>query len=120
MLRREGAGDIVLMDLSRHHVSYAVAEAFRLSSMVLCSVTYDGDLFPVMRDFIHHIDRKNLRSRRVGLIENGTWAPVAARLMKEMLSKMKDMEIVGPAVTLRSRLHRDNLPALQALAEAMK
>ncbi len=120
MLRAEGAGEVVLMDLCRHHVSYAVAQAFRLSSMVLCSVTYDGDILPAMHDFIHHIARKNLRSRRVGLVQNGTWAPVAARVMKEMLSTMKEMEIVEPPVTIRSRLHHDDLPALQSLAAALK
>lgn len=119
MLEAEGVGEVVMFDLSRHDVSYAVAEAFRLSGMVLCSVTYDSDLFPAMREFLHHIESKRLCRRRVGLIENGTWAPVAAKLMTETLSRMKEMDIVAPAVTLRSRLHAADIPALQSLAAAM-
>lgn len=119
MLRRRGAGEVVLLDLCRHHASYAVAEAFRLSSLALCSVTYDGELFPPMYDFIHHLAAKRLRNRRVGLIENGSWAPVAARLMTEMLSKMTGIEILSPTVTLRSRMHSADLPALTALADAL-
>lgn len=115
-LESEGAGEIVLLDLSRHDVSYAVAEAFRLSKMALCSVTYDGALFPAMHDFLYHLERKNFCNRTAGLVENGSWAPQAARLMTDMLGKMKGMEIVGPTVTIRSRLHHSDLPALRELA----
>lgn len=119
MLERSSAGEVVLLDLSRHDVSYAVAEAFRLSSMVLCSVTYDGSLFPAMHDFIYHLQCKNLSHRKVGLVENGSWAPVAARIMTDMLGKMKDMEIVGPTVTVRSRLHQSDMTVMQTLADAL-
>ncbi len=116
MLRSEGCRDVVLMDLCRHDVSYAVAEAFRLRRLVLCSVTYDGDLFPALHAFLHHFEAKKLSGRRVGLIENGSWAPVAGRLMADALGRMKDMTLVAPAVTLRSTLHDSDEPALQALA----
>lgn len=119
MLREEGAGDVVLMDLCRHDVSYAVAEAFRLSGLALCSVTYDASLFPAMHDFLHHLQMKNMRGRTVGLVENGSWAPVAGKLMADMLSKMKDMTVVEPRVTIRSRLHDGDLPALRELAKAL-
>lgn len=119
MLETEGAGEVVLFDLCRHDVSYAVAEAFRLSKMVLCSVTYDGDIFPAMHDFLHHLERKNLRGRKVGLVENGSWAPMAAGIMAGMLGKMKDMTVVEPVVTIRSRLHHDDTAAMRALAKAM-
>lgn len=118
-LREAGAGEVVLFDLGRHHVSYAVAEAFRLSRMVLCSVTYDGGLFPAMLDFLHHLESKRLTGRTVALIENGSWAPAAGRLMADSLARMKDMTVVAPALTIRSRLHRGDLPALRALAAAL-
>lgn len=119
MLENEGAGDVVLFDLCRHDVSYAVSEAFHLSHIVLCSVTYDGDIFPAMHDFLYHLQRKNLGGRTFGFIENGSWAPVAARIMTEMVSKLKATRIVAPTVTLRSRLHHDDIPTLQALAREL-
>lgn len=111
-----GAGEVTLMDLCRHHVSYAVAEAFRLSRLALCSVTYDGDLFPAMHEFLAHLESKRLAGRPVALIENGSWAPVAGRLMSEALAGMKDMRPVAPVLTIHSRLHRADLPALRSLA----
>ncbi|MCM1036128.1 MAG: FprA family A-type flavoprotein [Bacteroides sp.] len=119
MLEAEGAGDVTLIDLCRHHVSYAVAEAFRLSRMALCSVTYDGGLLPAMSDFLHHIESKRLCGRTVGLIENGSWAPVAARLMSDTLTRMKDITIASPTVTLHARLHTADHPTLAALARAL-
>ncbi|MDO4320142.1 MAG: FprA family A-type flavoprotein [Bacteroidales bacterium] len=115
-LEAENAGEIVLLDLCRHDVSYAVAEAFRLSGVILCSVTYDGGLFPAMHDFLNHLESKKLCNRTVGLVENGSWAPVAARLMADILGRMKDMTVISPAVTINSRLHSADLPALRALA----
>lgn len=109
------AGEIVLMDLNRHDVSYAVAEAFRLSGMVLCSVTYDGSLFPAMHAFLHHIECKRLTDRTVALVENGSWAPVAARLMTDELAKMKGIKIIEPPLTIHSRLHRNDMPLLHEL-----
>lgn len=119
MLDSEDAGEIVLLDLCRHDVSYAVAEAFRLSHMALCSVTYDGSLFPAMHDFLYHLECKKLCGRTVGLIENGSWAPVAARLMADSLGHMKDMTVVGPTVTIRSRLHQCDIDRLRELASAL-
>ncbi len=118
-LDERGAGEVVLLDLCRHDVSYAVAEAFRLSHMVLCSVTYDGGLFPAMHSFLHHIESKHLCGRRVGLVENGSWAPQAARLMADALSRMKDMTVVAPVLSIHSRLHCADLPVLGALADEL-
>ena len=115
----QGVEDVVLLDLCRHDVSYAVAEAFRVSHMVLCSVTYDGMIFPAMHNFIHHLDAKKLSGRRVALVENGSWAPTAARIMGEQLAKMKDMTVVNPILTLRSRLHTDDAPTVTALASSL-
>lgn len=119
LLQTAGAGEVVVFDLCRHDVSYAVAQAFRLSAMVLCSVTYDAALFPAMYNFLHHLKMKNFRGRCVGLVENGSWAPVAARQMSAMLAEMPDMEIVGPTVTIHSRLHPADDEALDQLAQAV-
>ena len=119
MLDNEGAGEIVQLDLCRHDVSYAVAEAFRLSHMALCSITYDGALFPSMHDFLYHLECKKLCGRTVGLIENGSWAPVAARIMSDKLSHMKDMTVVEPTVTIHGRLHHSNITQLRELASAL-
>lgn len=120
MLEECGEEEVVLMDLSRHDVSYAVAEAFRLSKLALCSVTYDAALFPAMGEFLHHIQAKNLRSRKVGLVENGAWAPIAGKLMRDQLSAMKDMEIVEPMVTLKGSMSAENMRQLRDLAKSLK
>ena len=119
MLDAQGAGDVILMDLGRHDVSEALAEAFRLNRLALCSVTYDAGLFPAMHDFLHHLAAKNFRNRKVGIVENGSWAPISGKLMRDALSGMKDMEIIDPTVTLRSRLHSADIPALRQLAVSL-
>lgn len=118
-LEDAGAGEVVLMDLARHDVSYAVAMAFRLSAMALCSVTYDASLFPAMHNFLHHLQLKNFCNRTVGLVENGSWAPVAAKLMRDELGRMKGMTIVDPVVTLHSRLHPGDDESLRQLAHSI-
>ncbi len=119
MLENKGEREVVLLDLCRHDVSLAVAEAFRLDKLVLCSVTYEGGLFPAMDKFLHHLSAKNFKGRMVGLIENGSWAPVAARQMAEVVSKMKDMKLAEPVVTLRGNLHASDTDTLLSLAEAL-
>lgn len=118
-LREQGAGDVVLFDLCRRDVSYAVAEAFRLSAMVLCSVTYDARLFPAMESFISHMASKNLRNRTVALVENGSWAPIAAKLMRDELAKMNNIAVVEPALTIHSRLHISDISALNSLVNSL-
>ncbi|MDE6559668.1 MAG: FprA family A-type flavoprotein, partial [Muribaculaceae bacterium] len=118
MLRAKGASEVVLLDLCRHDVSYAVAEAWRFSRMVLCSVTYDADVFPAMHNFLHHLQQKKLTDRTVALIENGSWAPVAANTMRKTLDTMKNIHIIDPVISIRSRLHNADLPLLDQLADA--
>lgn len=118
-LREAGAGDVVLFDLCRRDVSYAVAEAFRLSAMVLCSVTYDACLYPAMENFISHIASKNLRNRTVALVENGSWAPIAAKLMRDEFAKMNNIAIVEPTLTIHSRLHTSDISALNSLVNSL-
>lgn len=118
-LSLKGIDDVVLFDLCRHDASYAIAEAFRVGRLVLCSVTYDGMLFPAMYNFLHHLDAKKLQGRRVALVENGTWAPTAGRLMNEQLSKMKDMTVVSPVLTLHSRLHAEDTATISDLVDSL-
>lgn len=118
ILRQTGAGQVTVIDLARTDGSYALAEAFRLSGMVLACSTYDGGLFPPMEGFLRRLVAKGMRNRRVGLIENGSWAPVAGRLMTDALSRLKGMEIVSPTVTLRTRLETDNVPQMVEMAKA--
>ena len=117
-LRDKGV-EVKLMDLCRTDMSAAVAEAFRMKRMVLAASSYDGGLFTPMYDFLHRIQIKGYKGRRVALIENGSWAPSAGRVMKQMLAEMKDIELVEPMVTLRSTLQPTDMPTMEALAAAM-
>ncbi len=113
---RERGVRVSLIDLCRTHLSYAVAEAFRVRNIVLCSVTLDGDLYPPMYNFIHHLILKKLMGRRFALIENGTWAPVAAAKMTEMLAKLPDATIIQPTLTIRGRITDTDIPTLETIA----
>lgn len=119
MLRGADAGEVTVMDLCACDQSEAVAQAFRLSGMVVASPTYDAGIYPAMHDFLYHLSIKGLRNRRAGIVENGSWAPVAGKLMRDMLAKMPGMEIVEPMVTVRSRLSEADMDPLRALAAAM-
>ena len=118
-LEKRDAGEVVLMDLCRNDVSYAVAEAFRLSRLALCSVTYDCYMFPAMHTFLHHLEMKNFRNRPFAIIENGSWAPVAGKHMCEALGRMKGMTQVAPVVTIHSRMHNADLCCIGCLADAL-
>ncbi|MBP5259907.1 MAG: FprA family A-type flavoprotein [Paludibacteraceae bacterium] len=119
LLQQRNAGKVAVTDLSRDDQAEAIEDAFRMDSMVIAAPTYDGHLFPAMYDFLHHLELKGYQRRRVGIIENGTWAPQSGRIMREMVSSLKNIEIVEPMVTLKSRLKATDLPALEALADAM-
>lgn len=111
--------EVKLIDLCRTDVSVAVAEAFRMKRMVLAASSYDGGLFTPMYEFLHRLQIKGYKERRVGIIENGSWAPSAGRVMKEMLSEMKGINLVDSMVTIRSTLQPTDMPAMEALVEAM-
>ena len=113
------AVEVKLIDLCRTDVSAAVAEAFRMKRMVLAASSYDGGLFTPMYEFLHRIQIKGYKDRRVGLIENGSWAPSAGRAMKEMLAGMKDIDLMEPMVTIRSAMHPTDVPAMKALVDAI-
>ena len=111
--------EVKLIDLCRTDVSEAVAEAFRTKRMVLAASSYDGGLFTPMYEFLHRIQIKGYKNRRVGIIENGSWAPSAGRVMKEMLAEMKGIDLVEPMVTIRSAMQPTDVPTMEALAEAL-
>lgn len=118
ILRGRGV-ETVLFDLCRGDMSEAVGQAFRMSRMVLATVTYDGGVFTPMVDFINHLAAKTYRERKVGFIENGSWAPVAAKMMMKQMEPMRDIEFVSPFVTIRSRMDENTITQLEALADAI-
>ena len=119
ILREKGAPKVVVTDLSRCDMAEAVEDAFRYSHMVVCAASYDADVFPPMHDFLHHLKLKNYQNRKVAIVENGSWAPTAGRVMRGMLEGMKNIEIVEPMVTIRSRMKESDLPAMEHLAVAL-
>ena len=119
ILREKGAPKVSIADLSRDDMAEAVEDAFRMSKLIVAAASYDADVFPPMHDFLHHLKIKAYQKRRVGIIENGSWAPCAGRVMKGMLESMKEIEIVEPMVTIRSAMKQGDIPALEALADAI-
>lgn len=120
MLRNKGVDNVVITDLSRCDIAEAVEDAFRYDRMVLAAASYDAGVFPIMKDFLHHLQAKAFQNRTVGLIENGSWAPTAAKTMRNILETMKNITIVEPVVTIKSVLKETDIPALDQLADALK
>ena len=120
MLRNKGVENVVITDLSRCDIAEAVEDAFRYDRMVLAAASYDAGVFPIMQDFLHHLQAKAFQNRTVGLIENGSWAPTAAKTMRNILETMKNITIVEPVVTIKSVLKETDIPALEQWADAIK
>ena len=110
---------VVLTDLARCDMAEAVEDAFRYGKLVLATTTYNGDVFPFMKEFIHHLTERNFRNRTIGLMENGSWAPVAAKVMVKMLEGCKDLTILEPTVKILSALSDASRAQINALAEAL-
>ena len=119
MLQEKGAPKVVVTDLSRCDMAEAVEDAFRYSHMVVCAASYDADVFPPMHDFLHHLKLKNYQNRKVAIVENGSWAPTAGRVMRAMLEGMKNVAVVEPMVTIRSRMKESDLPAMEQLVTTL-
>ena len=119
MLRARGAEKVVVSDLARCDMAEAVEDAFRYSKLVVAAASYDSDVFPPMHDFLHHLAIKNYCKRRIGIIENGSWAPSAGRAMRNIIDRFKDVQVVEPMVTITSRLKPQDIPALEQLADDM-
>ena len=110
---------VVVSDLSREDMAEVIEDAFRYPTVVVAASSYDAGVFPVMHDFLYHLQIKNYQKRKFGIIENGSWAPTAGKTMRTMIEALKDCEIVEPMVTIRSRMKSTDEPLLEQLAEAL-
>ena len=119
MLRAKGVEKVVVSDLAREDMAEVSEDAFRYDRMVVAGASYDGGVFPCMQDFLHHLQSKAYQNRTVGIIENGSWGPTAGRTMKAILETMKNVTIVDPMVTIKSEMKESDMPALEALADAI-
>lgn len=115
-LRQKGCPKVVIHDLARTDMAEAVEDAFRYNKLVLATTTYNAEIFPFMREFITHLTERNFQNRTVAFIENGSWAPMAAKVMKGMLEKSKKLTVQEPVVTIRSALNAESGEKLEALA----
>ena len=119
ILKEKGAEHVVFFDLARDDMAEAVSCAYRYDRLVLASATYDASLFPCMEDFLYHLKIKNFQNRKVAIVENGSWAPMAGKHIRSYVEGMKNMELVGDTVTIRSTMNAKNVEELNALADAL-
>ena len=119
ILEAKGAKKVAITDLSRDDMAEAIEDAFRYDKMVLAAATYDGGIFPCMEDFLHHLKSKTYRKRTVALMENGSWAPIAAKNMRALLEEMKDITVCDKVVTIKSAMKEDTIADMEALADEL-
>lgn len=119
ILEAKGAAKVAITDLSRDDMAEAVEDAFRYDKVVLAAATYDGGVFPCMEDFLHHLKSKNYQKRKIALIENGSWGPMAAKTMKGILEGMKELTICEKTVTIKSAMKQENVAQMEELAEEL-
>ena len=119
ILRQKGAAKVVVSDLSRDDMAEVIEDAFRYPTVVVAASSYDAGVFPVMHDFLYHLQIKNYQRRRFGIVENGSWMPTAGKVMRSMIEGLKDCEIVEPMVTIRSRMKAADEAKLEQLAESL-
>ena len=119
ILREKGAPKVVVSDLSREDMAEVIEDAFRYPKIVVAASSYDAGVFPVMHDFLYHLQIKNYQKRRFAIVENGSWAPTAGKVMRTMIEAMKDCEIVEPMVTIRSRMKASDEALLEQLADSL-
>ena len=117
VLRANGASKVVFMDLTRDDMAEAVADAFRYGKIILAAASYDAGVFPPMEDFLHRLAHKNLQKRTFGLIENGSWAPCAARGMKGILEGMKEVNVCENVVSIKSTMKDTDVAKMEELAK---
>ena len=118
-LRAKGCPKVVVTDLARDDMAEAVEDAFRYNKLVLATTTYNGDIFPFMKEFIHHLTERNYQNRTVGMMENGTWSPVAAKFMAKMLENSKNLTFTANNVKIYSALNDESRAQLEALADEL-
>ena len=119
-LEAEGCPKVVVNDLARCDMAEAVEDAFRYGKIILATTTYNGDIFPFMREFIEHLTERGYQNRKIGLIENGTWAPQAAKIMKSKFEKSKNITFADTTVSIRSAMTNQNKVEILSLAKEMK
>ena len=116
---KEKGCNVVVADLAREDMAEAVGAAFRYGKLVVATTTYNAEIFPFMREFIAHLVERNFQNRTVGIIENGSWAPMAGKVMKESLSQLKEVTLLEPVVTIKSTLNESSMEQLEQLAQAL-
>ena len=119
ILEEKGAKKVAITDLSRDDMAEAVEDAFRYDKLVLAAASYDAGVFPPMEDFLNRLSHKAYQNRKVALIENGSWAPSAGRVMKGMLEGMKNITLCENSVTIKSTMKEDTVKAMETLAEEL-
>ena len=119
ILREKGAKKVVVSDLSRDDMAEVIEDAFRYPTVVVAASSYDAGVFPVMHDFLYHLQIKNYQKRRFGIVDNGSWMPTAGKVMRSMIEGLKDCEIVEPMVTIRSRMKAADEAQLTQLADSL-
>lgn len=119
ILESKGAEKVAITDLARDDMAEAIEDAFRYDRMILAAASYDAGVFPCMEDFLHHLKSKAYQKRTVGLLENGSWAPSAARTMKAVVEQMKNVSIVEPVVTIKSTMKDSDIENMEKLADAI-
>lgn len=117
ILKQKGLKNIEITDLARDDMAEAIENAFRYDTMVLAASTYNMGVFPPMEQFLHHLQGKNYQKRKIGIIENGSWAPAAATKMKEILETMKDISIYNPIITIQSKMTDKTIEQMENLAQ---
>ena len=118
-LKTKGNIKVVINDLARCDMAEAVEDAFRYSKIVFATTTYNGEIFPFMREFIQHLTERNFGNRTVAFIENGSWAPMAARVMKGMFEKSKNINYTDTTVKIMSALNEESIAQINALADEL-
>ena len=119
MLEEKGAEKVAITDLSRDDMAEAIEDAFRYDRLVVAAASYDGGVFPPMEQFLHHLKSKAYQNRTVGIIENGSWAPVAAKAMTSVLADMKNITILEPIVKITTKLKESDMDSMNALCDAL-
>ncbi len=119
ILEEKGAKKVTVADLAREDMAEAIEDAFRYDKVILAASTYNMSVFPPMRQFLTNLKERNYQKRKIGIIENGTWAPSAGKCMKEILEQMKEIEIVEPTVTIKSKMKEEDIAKLEQLANAI-
>ncbi len=117
ILEQKGVKKVTITDLAREDMAEAIEDAFRYGKVILAASTYNMSVFPPMRQFLTNLKERNYQKRKIGIIENGTWAPAAGKCMREILEQMKELEIIEPTITIKSKMKEEDIVKLEILAE---